>query len=196
MFTKPQCDVASDESLMLIPLAAMGRGDYAREVLYALLARRMPKGWHGWAATAVGDKRSPGFVGEMPDIRSSAAYFIGTRGLAVRETGRRLDLFSGAPAEWLQHGNGFGAFGLPTEFGPLDLHGHWRRNRMTVEIGGGARPPEGYRVWWPRQIAPERVEANGEAWDEFDAEGASLPHDFQGKVEAIFPYLAPWPRDP
>ena len=186
----------SDESLLLIPLSAMGRGDYAREVLYALLARRAPKGWHGWAATATGEERSPGIVGAMPDVRSAAAYVIGTRGLAVRETGRRLDLFSGAPAEWLQHGKGFGAFGLPTEFGPLDLHGFWRGNRMTVEIGGGARPPEGYRVWWPRQIAPERVEANGETWGDFDAEGASLPHDFEGKVEAIFPFLAPWPRDP
>ena len=132
----------------------------------------------------------------MPDIRAAASYLIGVRGIAARETGNRLDLFSGAPAEWLQYGDGFRVFGMPTAFGPLDLSGYWHKKKFTVEIGGGAQPPEGYRLWWPRQVAPERVLANGERLEKVDALGADLPHDFQGTVEAFFPYSAPWPRDP
>ncbi|HAL92474.1 MAG TPA: hypothetical protein DCM68_05550 [Verrucomicrobia bacterium] len=188
--------IPSDESQLLVPLASMGRGDYAREVLYALLDRRHPRGWHVWPMAMGRDPRQPGVGGSMPDIRSAAAYFIGVRGLAARETGKRLDLFSGAPAEWLQHGEGFRALDMPTAFGPLDLHGYWSQNKFTVEIGGAARPPEGYRLWWPRFIAPERVLANGKHMTDFDAQGATIPHDFKGTVEAVFPYMAPWPRDP
>lgn len=188
--------IPSDEARLLVPLASMGRGDYAREVLYALLDRRQPPGWQVWANVAGSDARQPGQIGFMPDIRSAAAYVTAVRGLAARETDRRLDLFSGAPAEWLQHGDGYRVYGMPTAFGPLDLYGYWHRNRMVVEIGGSARPPEGYRIWWPRQIKPERVLANGSHLEAFDARGASLPHDFKGTVEVTFPFPAPWPRDP
>ncbi len=188
--------IPSDESLWLTALAQMGRGDYAREVLYALLDRRQPRGWHAWANVAGSDPRQPGQVGPMPDVRVAAAYFTAVRGLAAREAGKRLELFSGAPAEWLQHGDGFRAYGMPTAFGPLDLSGYWNRDLFTIEIGGGARPPEGYRIWWPRQIAPERVLANGKPIKTFDAQGVTLPHDFKGNVEVVFPFLAPWPRDP
>ena len=188
--------IASDESAMLVPLSCAGRSDYAREVLYGLLDRRIPPGWHGWADALGSDSRQPGQIGFMPDIRAAAAYYIAVRGLAARETEKRLDLFSGAPAEWLQHGDGFRVYGMPTEFGPLDLSGYWNKNRFIVEIGGGARPPEGYRLWWPRQIAPERVLFNGENLKTFDAMGADLPCDFKGTIEVFFPFMAPWPRDP
>ena len=84
---------------------------------------------------------------------------------------------------------------MPTAFGPLDLSGHWSGDRFRITIGGAARPPEGYRIWWPRQVLPIRVQANGRAVDTFDERGVSLPHDFAGQVEAVFPYSAPWPRD-
>jgi hypothetical protein len=188
--------IPSDEALMLTPLASMGRGDYAREVLWAQLDRRQPKGWQVWAAAAGSDPRQPGQIGSMPDIRASAAYLTAVRGLAARENHQRLDLFSGAPSEWLQHGEGYRVYGMPTEFGPLDLSGYWNKNRFVVEIGGGVRPPEGFRIWWPLQIEPERVVANGESLKTFDAQGATLPHDFKGAVEVFFPAHAPWPREP
>ncbi len=188
--------VPSDEGFLLGPLAAMGRGDYAREVLYALLDRRHPPEWQTWADATASDLRQAGQIGDMPDVRAAATYFIGVRGIAARETGKKLDLFSGAPAEWLQYGDGFRVYGMPTAFGPLDLSGFWRKKQFTVEIGGGAQPPGGYRIWWPRQALPERVLANGERLETIDALGADLPHDFKGTVEAYFPYLAPWPRDP
>ena len=188
--------IPSDESLLLIPLARMGRGDYAREVLYGLLDRRQPPGWHLWPDAIGGDPRQPGQAGIMPSVRASAAYVIAVRGIAARENGKRLDLFSGTPAEWLQHGEGFKVYAMPTMFGSLDLTGYWHRDKLAVEIGGDARPPEGYRIWWPRQIVPDRVLANGRQIKTFDAQGADLPHDFQGRVEAFFPFSAPWPRDP
>ncbi len=191
----PTGPVPSDESLLLIPLASMGRGDYAREVLYDLLERRQPRGWQVWPDVVPADVRRPRQVGFMPDVRAAAAYVIGVRGLAARETGRRLDLFSGAPAEWLQHGTGFEVHAMPTAFGPLDLSGHWAGDRFRITIGGAARPPEGYRIWWPRQVRPIRVQANGRAVETFDERGVTLPYDFTGQVEAVLPYSAPWPRD-
>lgn len=188
--------IPSDEALLLTPLARMGRGDYAREVLYAQLERRQPPGWQLWADVMTLDPRQPGQIGPMPDIRAAAAYFVAVRGLAAREEGQRLDLFSGAPAEWIQHGEGYHVYGMPTEFGPLDLSCYWQRDRMWIEIGGSAEPPEGYRMWWPRQIAPDRVLANGQSINTFDEQGLDLPHDFEGSVEIFFPFLAPWPRDP
>jgi len=188
--------ISSEESLLLTPLASMGRGDYAREVLYAQLERRHPPGWQTWADVTARDPRQPGQTGPMPDVRAAAAYFIAVRGLAARESGKRLDLFSGAPAEWIQHGEGYRVYGMPTEFGPLDLSCYWKKDRMWVEIGGGAEPPEGYRLWWPRQIAPDRVLANGESIKTFDAKGLTLPYDFKGNIEVFFPFMAPWPRDP
>jgi hypothetical protein len=187
---------SSDESQLLVPLAAMGRGDYAREVLYSLLERRQPTGWHTWADVSSSDSRQPGQIGVMPNLKAAATYFTAVRGLAARETDQRLDLFSGAPAEWLQHGDGFQVTGMPTMFGPLDLTGDWNKNRLVVNIGGGAHPPGGYRLWWPRQVAPERVLANGEQVKMFDAQGVDLLHDFKGKIEVFFPFHAPWPRDP
>ena len=181
---------------LLGPLASMGRGDYAREVLYDLLNRQVPAGWHVWADAVGRDPRQPGVADTMPDIRAAATYLIGVRGLAARETGARLDLFSGAPPEWLQHGNGFQVADLPTEFGLLDLSGHVHRKHLAVEIGGPARPPGGYRIWWPRQMMPERVLAKGEPIQTFDSQGVNLPHDFYGRVDVFFPSPAPWPRDP
>ncbi len=186
----------ADEATLLVPLAAMGRGDYAREVLYSLLDRRQPLGWNVWARVRGADLRQPGAIGDMPDLRAAAAYVIGARGLAVRENGKKLDLFCGAPAEWLQQGDGFRAYGMPTAFGPLDLAGFWQKQQFLVDVGGGARPPGGFRVWWPRQVRPDRVLANGKRVESFDAQGCDLPHDFQGRLEVLFPFLAPWPRDP
>ncbi|NLB65138.1 MAG: hypothetical protein GX803_01540 [Lentisphaerae bacterium] len=182
------------EALMLTPLASMGRGGYAREVLGALLAGRRPKGWHGWLSRTGAPLPGGATPGVMPDPRMAAAFVLGVRGLAVQEVGRRLDLFCGAPAEWLQHGDGFSVVNAPTAHGLLDLHGSWNQNRFVVEIGGEARPPEGYRLWWPRYGQPERVTANGKAVKEFDKQGMDLPHDFRGRIEAIFPNAAPHPR--
>ena len=186
----------ADEAALLEPLSTLGRGDYAREVLYALLDRRHPQGWNFWARARGVDLRQPGPVGDMPDLRAAAAYLIGVRGLAARENGKKLDVFSGAPAEWLQYGDGFRTYGMPTAFGPLDLSGFWQKKQFSVEIGGGAHPPGGYRIWWPRQALPERVLANGQRVETFDAQGCDLPHDFKGRLEAFMPYAAPWPRDP
>ena len=188
--------MANDEGALLGPLATMGRTDYAREVLYSLLDRRQPRGWQSWPDISTSDPRQMGHVTAQPDIRAAALYFLGVRGLAARETDKQLDLFAGAPAEWLQHGEGFRVFGMPTAFGPLDLAGRWEQKEFTVEIGGGAQPPAGYRLWWPRNMRPIRVLADGRDVTDFDGTGVNLPPKFKGWVEVLFPQPAPWPRDP
>ena len=186
----------NDEAALLGPLVTMGRTDYAREVLYALLARRQPRGWQSWPDVSTSDLRQTGHSTTQPDIRAAAFYVLGVRGMAARESDKQLDLLAGAPAEWLQHGEGFRVFGMPTAFGPLDLAGRWQQKEFTVEIGGGAQPPGGYRLWWPRQMRPIRVLADGRDVADYDGAGVTLPPAFKGRVEVLFPQSAPWPRDP
>jgi hypothetical protein len=188
--------VPTDESLLLGALARAGRGHYAREVLYFLLERRQPPGWDTWPDAMGSDLRQPGQAGFMPDIRASASFVLGVRDLVARENGQKLDVLSGMPAEWLQYGEGFRVYGMPTAFGPLELAGYWHLDQFTVEIGGGADPPEGYRVWWPLQVKPDQVQINGLPEKKFDKTGMDVPHDFKGKIEVVFPVKAPWPREP
>ena len=184
------------EPLLALPLARLGRGDYAREILAMRLERRVPAGWQTWPDRVSPDPRRKGEVGPMPDARAAAAWIVGIRSLLADERGRRLDLLAGPPMEWLQYGEGVRVEHMPTAFGPLDLAAFWTEDRFRVEIGGEARPPAGYFVRWPLTDLPLRVTANGVPLTDFDATGCRLPHDFRGTIETTLPYLAPWPREP
>ena len=190
----PATDAA--EPLLALPLARLGRGDYAREVLVQRLERRVPPGWQTWPDRVSPDPRRKGEIGSMPDARAAAAWVVGVRSLIADERGRRLDILPGPFMEWLQYGDGLRVEHMPTAFGPLDLSAYWTEDRFRVEIGGEARPPAGYFVRWPMTDLPERVTANGVPLTDFDATGCPLPHDFRGTLEATLPYLAPWPREP
>ncbi len=132
----------------------------------------------------------------MPDIRAAASYFTAVRGLAAIETHQRLDLFCGAPAEWLQQGDGYRVFGMPTAFGPLDLSGDWDGNTFIVKSTAGPARRRAIASGGRGRLRPNACWPMGKASRHSMHIGASLPHDFQGTVEAVFPYLAPWPREP
>jgi hypothetical protein len=186
----------ASEPLLAIPYARLGRGDYAREILYMRLERRHPPGWHTWPASVAADPLRRTETGPMPDPLAAAAWILACRTMIADERGTRLDLLQGPPMEWLQYGDGLRVERMPTPFGPLDLHAYWTEDRFTVEIGGQARPPSGFRVRWPMTDLPDRVTLNGTPTTDFDSTGITLPHDFRGTLSATLPYLAPWPRDP
>ena len=184
------------EPLLSIPYARLGRGDYAREILYMRLEHRYPPGWHTWPAAIAPDSRRRTETGPMPDPRAAAAWLLACRTLIADERGPRLDLLQGPPMEWLQYGDGLTVEHLPTPFGPLDLHAYWNEDQFTVEIGGQARPPAGYRVRWPLTGLPDRVTLNGVPVTDFDPTGILLPHDFRGTPSAPPPHLPPRPPGP
>ena len=184
------------EPLLAIPYARLGRGDYAREILAMRLEHRIPPGWHTWPEAVTADPRQRGDTGAMPDTRAAAAYLLAARAMIADERGDRLDLLRGPPMEWLQYGDGLSVEHLPTPFGPLDLRAFWTEDRFTVEIGGQARPPAGFRVHWPMTDLPDRVTLDGIPTTDYDSTGITLPHDFRGTLSATLPYLAPWPREP
>lgn len=191
--------VPTDEMRYLIPFSRMGRGDYARELVYAFLELRQPKGWHFWGEIAGRDPTIPGQIGEMPDVLASSYFVLGVRSLLVRESENALHLLRGVIPEWIQHGDeGMNIYGMITQFGPLDLAVKWKEKVLFVEIGGAATPPAGYRLYWPRAIRPDSVLVNGVplADAHINNRYCTLPHDFKGTVRVLFPFRAPWPRDP
>ena len=188
--------IPADEPLLLLPLARLGRGDYARELLSMRLSLRHPDGWQTWPDRVARPIRQKSIVGAMPSARAAAAYLLGVRALILDERGQRLHLLQGTPWEWLQFGEGLRADHLPTVFGPLSLRATWHEDHFSVELSGNTRPPEGYRIHWPMNVRPDRVTANGETWTDFDTRGCSLPHDFRGRLDVFLPSSAPWPREP
>ena len=47
--------------------------------------------------------------------------------------------------------------------------------RLSVELGGTAKPPDGFNLCWPRAGRPTRVVVDGKPWDDFDATACRLP---------------------
>ena len=178
---------------LLLPLALCGRGDYAREILFALTDAVKPAAWGAIPLFF------PSGSTDMPSSRAAAHYALALRQILVHEDPSKqvLHLLAGAPPEWIQLGDGLELSDAPTAYGPVSIKARWGRHRLTVEIGGSALPPGGYRVWWPRQIRPKRVSLDGVPLDAsaFDAQGASVPRLFKGKLEAFFEDSAPSPRD-
>jgi hypothetical protein len=66
----------------------MGRGDYAREVLYSLLDRRLPWGWNAWARAGGADCANPARSGDMPDAARGGGLRDRRARPAARETAR------------------------------------------------------------------------------------------------------------
>ncbi|MBR6021141.1 MAG: hypothetical protein IK066_01830, partial [Kiritimatiellae bacterium] len=127
----------------------------------------------------------------QPDVRTASALYAALRQAAVCEEGGRLHLLCGAPPEWLRGEDGFSVKGASTAWGKLDLRARERGKLFRAEIGGEAAPPDGYRLWWPRGEAPERVLAARRATKEFGMLYIDLPGDFKGTVEGFYAEDAP-----
>jgi hypothetical protein len=146
------------------------------------------EGWgalpSGWVLDRRGQARAEGW---RPNLRAAAIYALAARQMAVAEDGDQLRLLEGVPPECLR-GEGLSAEDVPTAFGSLDLKARRGRLGYRVEIGGGARPPGGFRLSWPCGETPIRVDLNGRTLPEglWDEEGIRLPDDFKGTVSARF----------
>jgi len=179
----------------LTSFSRMGHADYAREMLFTYADLCEPHAWGALPAVTGGEGMPAAW---RPDVQTASLFYLAMRQLAVCEDGGRLHLLCGLPPEWVQQGRGFRVAGALTAWGALDVDAVLRRRLWRVKIGGTARPPDGFRLWWPLGERPERVLLNRTAArdDAFDLLGIDLPGDFSGTVEAFFAEDVPVPREP
>ena len=140
----------------------LGWRDRAQELLSYFFADQRPQGWNGWAEVVGREPRKVRFIGDMPHAWISSDYLRGALDLFAYEdkSERRLILGGGLTAEWLV-GKGSGIAGLATPYGSLDMTVAGSAKRLSLTIGGSAKPPGGFAFDWPFQTTPPRARING-----------------------------------
>ncbi len=140
----------------------LGWRDRVQELLAFFFADQRPQGWNGWAEVVGREPRKVRFIGDMPHAWISSDYIRGALDLFAHEgqRERQLILGGGLTAEWLS-GKGSGITGLATPYGALDISVAGDAKKLSLTIGGSARPPGGFAFDWPFETAPPRARING-----------------------------------
>ena len=89
--------------------------------------------WRLWAEVVWGDTRAPDYIGDMPHTWIAAEFATAIRRMLLRENGRTLELFRGAPDAWWENG-GVTLSDLPTAFGVVNLRARRDRSQATVDL--------------------------------------------------------------
>ena len=129
----------------------------ADRLLAKMLDARRPRGWRVWAEVVWGDARAPDYLGDMPHTWIAAEFFTAIRRMLLRENGRTLELFRGAPDAWWDNG-GVTLSGLPTAFGAVSLRARRGRSRATVDLALSGPAPERIAFRYP---GAKRARADG-----------------------------------
>ncbi len=140
---------------------SLGRYGDAHRLLAKMLDSRRPRGWRVWAEVVWGDKRAPDYIGDMPHTWIAAEFVTAIRRMLLRENGRTLELFRGAPDAWWDN-NGVKLSGLPTAFGAVSLRARRGRSQATVDLTLSGPAPERITLRYP---GAKRAHADGEPCD-------------------------------
>jgi hypothetical protein len=127
---------------------SLGRFDDAFRQLGTMMDARRPRGWRAWAEVVWGDMRAPDYIGDMPHTWIAAEFATAIRRMLLRENGRTLALFRGAPDAWWEN-DGVALSDLPTAFGVLNLRARRNRSRATVELALSGPAPERITMRYP-----------------------------------------------
>lgn len=137
----------------------LGQPAAAYELLQRFRAQQRPKAWLMWPEVVHSRERHPGYIGDMPHTWIGSEYVRAVFGMLVGDTGPRLVLLPGAPAEWLA-GNGLVLHGLPTAFGRIDLRAARSGEQLRIELSGVA-DGTAVELHWPGGITPRSVHVDG-----------------------------------
>lgn len=140
----------------------LGWRDRVQELLAFFFADQRPQGWNGWAEVVGREPRKVRFIGDMPHAWISSDYLRGALDLFAYEdiSGQRLILAGGLTADWLT-GKGSGITGLATPYGTLDMTIAGNAKRLSLTIGGSARPKGGFVFDWLFKTKPPPARING-----------------------------------
>jgi len=140
---------------------SLGRHEDAFRQLATMLDSRRPRGWRVWAEVVWGDKRAPDYIGDMPHTWIAAEFATAIRRMLLRENGRTLELFRGAPDAWWDN-DGVTLSNLPTAFGALSLRARRDRSQATVDLALSGPAPERISFRYP---GAKRARADGKPCD-------------------------------
>ena len=140
---------------------SLGRLDDAYRLLAKMLDSRRPRGWRVWAEVVWGDMRAPDYIGDMPHTWIAAEFATAVRRMLLREDGRTLELFRGAPDAWWDN-DGITLRDLPTAFGAVNLRARRGRTQATVELALSGPAPERIVLRYP---GAKRARADGKPCD-------------------------------
>jgi hypothetical protein len=138
---------------------SLGRYADAERLLAQMLDARRPRGWRVWAEVVWGDERAPDYLGDMPHTWIAAEFFTAIRRMLLREDGRTLELFRGAPDAWWDN-DGVTLSGLPTAFGVVNLRARRSRSLATVDLALSGPAPDRITFRYP---GAKRARADGKA---------------------------------
>jgi hypothetical protein len=140
---------------------SLRRRQDAFRLLAKMLDSRRPRGWRVWAEVVWGEARAPDYIGDMPHTWIAAEFFTAIRRMLLRENGRTLELFRGAPDAWWDN-DGVTLRDLPTAFGALSLRARRGRSQATVDLALSGPAPERITFRYP---GAKRARADGKPCD-------------------------------
>lgn len=143
-------------------------------------------GWYRARTTWPHNKEKPGenLSVAMPHGWAIAELWLLMRDSLVHEDGDQLVLLAGVAAEWFRHAAGMRAEHLRTHFGELSLEYQPGPKSAKLELSGDARPPRGYSLALPSQLAAS-VSADGRAVAPGQNGAWNLPGDAR-KITLVF----------
>jgi len=157
-------DYTPYENRVIGSFVRLGWRDRIDPLIAFFMADRRPAAWNQWAEVVGRNPREIRFIGDMPHawvasdfVRSALDMFAWDR-----RDDHALVLGGGLSKDWLV-GQGSAIRGLATPYGSLDFAMRGNARRLTVTIGGSARPPGGFVLDWPFATAPPLARVNGRA---------------------------------
>ncbi len=161
--------------IRVIPaLIELGHKDWARQVLDSITGHCRPRGWNHLTEVVFNDRRKGVYIGDMPHTWIGAGMVNSVWYMLAHEKGDRLVLLKGTPDDWLE-GDGLRVADLPTHFGAFDMRARLKDGKLTVMLGGLARPADGIDLYWPDAGKPTRVLVDGNERETFGDEAIHLP---------------------
>lgn len=123
---------------------------------------RRPEAWNQWAEVVGRDPREIRFIGDMPHAWISSDFIRAALDMFAYENhdDHSLVLGAGLGEGWLT-GKGSSIKGLVTPYGSIDFAMKGNAKKLSMTIGGTARPPGGFVLPWPYRTPPPVARING-----------------------------------
>ena len=142
----------------------LGQVERAHALIDFFFKYQYPAGWNHWAEVVRKEKRTPGFIGDMPHTWVGSDFINAARSLFVYEDESDQSLIIGAGLydDWINNEEGMSVKNMPTYYGNLNYSINPIQNGYTIKISGELELPAGnikIRNFKPKK--PKKVLING-----------------------------------